>query len=160
MAHRQTGFTLLELVIVVLLVAVLGAIVLPKFMAMQAEARIAKMKTAAGAMKSAAALAHAMLLTKGYPADFSGNPGPAGSATDINVEGTDVAYVNGYPAAPVILALSGLAPPDFASAGGSPTSAVALPGNAQPDCQVVYHEALPGLPPTYDSSALTPANCD
>jgi MSHA pilin protein MshA len=157
-SKRQHGFTLIELVIVITIIAILAAIALPKFAALQAEARIAKMNGALGAMKSASAMAHAILIAKSYPADYSGNP-PA--ANDINIEGTDVVYVNGYPADTSIMALAGITAPDYVTAGGSGTTETAYPDANHATCQIVYTEAAAaGNQPTYDVTALTTANCD
>ena len=154
--RRQTGFTLIELVVVIVILAILAAIALPKFANMQAQARIAKMNGALGAMKSASAMAHGILLANGYATDYTGNP----AAPDINVEGTDVLYVNGYPDNVSIAALAGITLPDYVIVAPAGATATIQPDANHATCQVVYTEAAVGAQPTYNIAGLTVANCD
>lgn len=56
---RQSGFTLIELVMVIVILGILGAIAVPKFISLSAEADTAATNGVAGALSSAAAVNYA-----------------------------------------------------------------------------------------------------
>ena len=87
--RRQSGFTLIELVVVITILGILAAFAIPRFTNIESQARIATMNGLAGSLRSAAALAHAQWLAEGATT----------GTTQISVEGAVVEIVNGYPSA-------------------------------------------------------------
>jgi MSHA pilin protein MshA len=154
MKLKQQGFTLIELVVVITILAILAAIALPKFAALQADARVAKMNGALGAVKDAAAMAHGMLIARGFDASFTGTPAPA-----IVVEGTTVVYANGYPDSSVIAVLAGVASPDYNLPAATATAQRFQPDAGHATCEFIYNEAAANAQPTYTTTGLTLAAC-
>jgi MSHA pilin protein MshA len=97
--HNQKGFTLVELVVVIVILGILSAVAVPKFIDMQEDAKKSAVEGARGAVKSAVALAHARWMADG-----------ADSANDtVEMEGTDIAVDDfGYPTLASIMSAAGI----------------------------------------------------
>lgn len=146
--NNEQGFTLIELIIVITIVAILAAVALPRFIDAQRDARIAKATAIFGSIRSAAALARARCeldITQGLSAAGTcGNAAPA-----VTMDGAVVAMVNRYPsaqadgierAAQIVPAADGLSP----SGGGvnaGDTRIFDVNGGTVPNCRVSYEAA-------------------
>lgn len=151
----QAGFTLIELVVVIVILGILAATAIPKFVDMSTDARVAKMQAAAGAVKAGAALYHAQWLVKGSPADGS----------TILMDNVAIAGVNGYPAATAagIQLAAGLTAADYGLTAGTGDFTVTVDTTTtatRSSCSVVYAApAAANGAPTITVNANA-ANCD
>ena len=127
MHKRQAGFTLIELVIVIVILGILAAAALPRFTDLSTEARTSAINGLAGSIRSAASIGKATQLAKGL-----------NSSDTVTLEGVAILMVNGYPTATNIsLALTDIT--GFTSTAGGNSVTLALGGRA--NCQVNYRDA-------------------
>lgn len=137
--HRQAGFTLIELVMVIVILGILSAFALPRFADLSGDARAASIEGLAGSLKSAAAIAHAQALVDNVT---TGN---------ISLEGSNnVAVINGYPSVAGIVVAANVSAGaagsnnDYQSAATATTIRFGImqtTGAINNNCSVLYTQA-------------------
>ncbi len=88
--RKTKGFTLIELVVVIVILGVLSAVAVPKFVDLQSEARTAVMEGVEGAIRGAATLVYSKSLIEAKESI---------AADTVAVTGGNVITAFGYPAA-------------------------------------------------------------
>ncbi|PKI13287.1 hypothetical protein CXF71_20905 [Colwellia sp. 12G3] len=81
----QKGFTLIELVVVIVILGILAVTAAPKFIDLTGDAKASVIKAVEGSLNSAADMAHAKALVAGTEV------GP------LSIAGANITFVNGYP---------------------------------------------------------------
>ena len=90
--RRQSGFTLVELVTVILILGVLAAVALPRYSDLQGSARAAKVNAITGSIKAAAGLAKASAMAGAVSCG-------AATGTTVTMEGSAIPLNYCYPQA-------------------------------------------------------------
>jgi MSHA pilin protein MshA len=139
MIKREKGFTLIELVIVIVILGILSAVAFTKYINLQSQARTAKAMAVYGSIREAASLAKA-----GCTLDLAGvsaSPTCTTTAGTVNMDGTLVDMVNQYPAASLtgIIAATQLnsQADQITITAGNPLT-LDINGGTAPNCRISY----------------------
>ena len=154
MSKYQRGFTLIELIVVIVILGILAATALPRFVGLQSDAKAATMKGLAGGLRASVELVRARWLVTG-----------SASATTVQMaDGTNVT-VSTAPAAAAGVAIAQAGGIDNAlgstsgytfTAAGTPTGiATFTPAGGPAGCSVTYNGSN-GI--VVDTAAIA-ANC-
>jgi MSHA pilin protein MshA len=140
---KQAGFTLIELIMVIVILGILSAFALPRFADLSGNAEQAALQGAYASAKSTSAIMHASALANAETA----------AVGEITMEGEVFALVNGYPDAGGLGTMNGVAATNPTVAGRNENGFSISNAANLTDYATVYSATT-----TFDSTGSTSAN--
>jgi len=139
-ASQERGFTLIELVVVITILGILAAFAVPRFIALDTQARVATVNGLAGSVKSAASLARGLAMATN-----------AAAAGTVTMEGFPITLNNYYPDSTTIAsAVNSDNTNDWTFTPGTATTVSTWTKKGAPTpatCEVTYLPATAAQPP-------------
>ena len=158
-ARKEKGFTLIELVMVIVILGILAAFALPRFADLSGDAEQATVQGARASVKSAVGIVRSKALAT--------NNSDTSSTAVFQIEGRDIDLVNGYLAATSVGDAADLSDFTVTDDGGSPVAeayvTIASPSANSP-CFTFTNSNAVNTPPTVsavtDTWNATSSECD
>jgi MSHA pilin protein MshA len=151
---KQTGFTLIELVAVIVILSILAAFAIPRFIDLTAKARAADLENLAGDIREASALAHSVVVARGTP-HLNGS---------ITLRNGQVTMIDGFPGGGVLGIASALQDlhnfPIYDPGGGNEGDTIKFtvdPPKDKSKCHVAY--TAPSHPGDIPQTRLVNLDC-
>lgn len=151
---RQNGFTLIELVVVIVILGILAVTAAPKFLNLQDDARASSLQGLKGAIEGAAGITYGKAAIQGVESVST-------AATTFD----NIQIIYGYPTATSVgigAAMTGFSDWDDITPEGSTTPktlVLTYKGNKDEGCSVTYTEATNSIA-AFTSVAMSGAGCN
>ena len=150
MKGQQTGFTLVELIVVIVILGILAATALPKFVNLQSDAKASSMKGLAGSMRASVELIRGKWLATGSTTATTVSLAN-GTTIDVGITGAAAGVPVGT--ATGIDRAAGVVSTQYTCTGAAPRSCT--PSGGPAGCTVTYD---PSTGAVTDTNAIA-ANC-
>jgi len=153
MHKQQQGFTMIELVMVIVILGILAAVALPRFYDLQRDARVSKTQAIMGSVRSASAIAHSAAIVNSQTA----------ATGSVTMEGLAITLRFGYPTANAagIIAAANISTANdgvttVGGGAGNATITVRINGATTANqCQITYQSAANATTPPVIASVTT-----